>query len=90
MDAIKQVSLQVEQKLDQLATPIKPYVPAIARFLLVVTFLEDTLRILTQWTDQLYYLQTFQGMPWGISHLFLLVNIVLMSAGSIAAIAKMY
>ena len=36
------------------------YVPAIGRFLIVVTFLEDALRILTQWTDQLLYLHDFR------------------------------
>jgi len=28
-----------------------------AKFLIVVTFLEDALRIITQWGDQLWYLQ---------------------------------
>ena len=32
------------------------YLPAIGRFLIVVTFLEDALRIVTQWGDQLSYL----------------------------------
>lgn len=32
------------------------YLPAIGRFLIVVTFLEDALRIVTQWSDQLSYL----------------------------------
>lgn len=37
------------------------YVPAIGRFLIVVTFIEDALRILTQWSDQLLYLNEFRG-----------------------------
>lgn len=36
------------------------YLPAIGRFLIVVTFLEDSLRILTQWNDQLLYLRDFR------------------------------
>lgn len=36
------------------------YLPAIGRFLIVVTFLEDALRILTQWNDQLVYLHDFR------------------------------
>jgi ER-derived vesicles protein len=36
------------------------YLPAIGRFLIVVTFLEDALRILTQWNDQLLYLHDFR------------------------------
>ena len=40
--------------------PIKPYLPAIGRFLIVVTFLEDALRIITQWSDQLEYLHAYR------------------------------
>lgn len=37
------------------------YLPAIGRFLIVVTFIEDALRILTQWSDQVYYLRDYRG-----------------------------
>jgi len=36
------------------------YLPAIGRFLIVVTFLEDALRIITQWNDQLTYLHDYR------------------------------
>ena len=36
------------------------YLPAIGRFLIVVTFLEDALRIITQWSDQLAYLKDYR------------------------------
>jgi hypothetical protein len=36
------------------------YLPAIGRFLIVVTFLEDALRIITQWSDQLLYLHDYR------------------------------
>lgn len=36
------------------------YLPAIGRFLIVVTFIEDALRIITQWSDQLLYLNEFR------------------------------
>jgi hypothetical protein len=36
------------------------YLPAIGRFLIVVTFLEDALRIITQWNDQLLYLHDWR------------------------------
>jgi hypothetical protein len=36
------------------------YLPAIGRFLIVVTFLEDALRIVTQWSDQLLYLHDYR------------------------------
>lgn len=34
--------------------------PAVGRFLIVVTFLEDALRIITQWRDQLTYLHDYR------------------------------
>lgn len=34
--------------------------PAIGRFLIVVTFLEDALRIFTQWSDQVIYLREYR------------------------------
>ena len=36
------------------------HLPAIGRFLIVVTFLEDALRIITQWSDQLTYLKDYR------------------------------
>jgi hypothetical protein len=40
------------------------YLPGIGRFLIVVTFLEDALRIMTQWNDQLTYLHDYRhSMP---------------------------
>jgi SURF4 family len=36
------------------------YLPAIGRFLIVVTFIEDALRIITQWKDQLLYLHDYR------------------------------
>ena len=37
------------------------YLPAVGRFLIVVTFLEDTLRIITQWSEQLTYLNEYRN-----------------------------
>lgn len=43
-DRIDQVSSAVEDAVDTYSQPIKPHLPAIGRFLIVVTFLEDALR----------------------------------------------
>lgn len=56
MDAAKRYSSRIEAWLDGVSQPVKPYIPAVARFLLIVTYLEDSLRIVSQWSDQLYYL----------------------------------
>lgn len=39
---------------------VSRYLPAIGRFLIVVTFIEDAIRIITQWDDQLHYLKDFR------------------------------
>ncbi|OCF58785.1 hypothetical protein L486_03275 [Kwoniella mangroviensis CBS 10435] len=81
---------KVEDMIEAYTQPIRPYVPAMARFLIVVTFLEDALRIMTQWSDQLWYLQKHRHFPWGLSHLFLLINVFAMLAGSFGVIGKKY
>lgn len=60
LDAIREQTSKIEDWLDAAAEPIKPYLPAIGRFLIVVTFLEDALRIITQWSEQLYYLNSYR------------------------------
>jgi hypothetical protein len=60
LDAIREQTSKIEDWLDTIAEPLKPYLPAIGRFLIVVTFLEDALRIITQWTDQLVYLHDYR------------------------------
>jgi ER-derived vesicles protein len=99
LDAIRQQTSKIEDMLDSVAEPVKPYVkstthpgttitdscchesrhagqvfkavhslltghhrymPAIGRFLIVVTFLEDALRIITQWSDQILYLHDYR------------------------------
>jgi hypothetical protein len=57
MEKLQAFSKQVEDYAAIYSQPLKPHLPAIGRFLIVVTFLEDALRILTQWSDQLWYLQ---------------------------------
>merc|ERR1712230_205954 len=60
--------------LDTFSDPLKPYLPAIGRFLIVVTFLEDALRIITQWGDQLVYLHDYRHIPNGITHVFVITQ----------------
>lgn len=87
LDQIREQTSKIEDWLDTISDPLKPYVypvwdvlgdlartkgtpadqtwqcrylPMIGRFLIVVTFLEDALRILTQWSDQLIYLKDYR------------------------------
>ncbi|KAJ3026004.1 UNVERIFIED_CONTAM: hypothetical protein HDU68_006376 [Siphonaria sp. JEL0065] len=84
----QQLMTQFEQFLDRIAQPIKPYLPVLARFLLVVTFLEDSLRISTQYTDQKFYLKKHRGFWPAFADLFLITNVLLMVSCSILAIIK--
>jgi hypothetical protein len=57
IEKLRALSKTVEDNVEIYSQPLKPHLPAIGRFLIVVTFLEDALRILTQWSDQIWYLQ---------------------------------
>ncbi|KAJ1832874.1 ER-derived vesicles protein erv29 [Coemansia sp. RSA 2711] len=90
MDQIRNVSEQTEDVLEKVSRPLKPYIPWVARALLVSTFIEDSVRIMVQWQNQLYFLQAFRGFPWGVSHVFLLLNVVAMIVCSALAIGRRY
>ncbi|EGP91855.1 unnamed protein product [Zymoseptoria tritici ST99CH_1A5] len=90
LDAIRRQTSKIEDLLDTWSDPVKPYLPAIGRFLIVVTFIEDAIRILTQWGDQLEYLHQYRHMPWGVNHVFLLVNVVAMVSSSLLVIIRKY
>ncbi|APA14681.1 hypothetical protein SS1G_06678 [Sclerotinia sclerotiorum 1980 UF-70] len=90
LDAIREQTSKIEDFLDTLSDPVKPYLPAIGRFLIVVTFLEDALRIITQWSDQLLYLHDYRHIPSGLTHLFLIVNVLAMISCSTLVIARRY
>jgi len=88
LDAIREQTSKIEDFFDSIADPLKPYLPAIGRFLIVVTFLEDALRILTQWSDQLLYLHDYRHIPYGITHVFLILNVIAMSTCSTMIIVR--
>ncbi|OAA53972.1 copii-coated vesicle protein 4 [Niveomyces insectorum RCEF 264] len=90
LDAIRQQTSKIEDLLDTFSEPVKPYLPAIGRFLIVVTFLEDALRIVTQFGDQLRYLQDYRHIPWGITHVFLVANVLAMVSCSVLVIARRF
>ncbi|CAK5272403.1 unnamed protein product [Mycena citricolor] len=90
LEKLKAQARQVEDYVEIYSQPLKPHLPTIGRFLIVVTFLEDALRILTQWGDQIWYLQQHRKFPWGISHIFLLINVFTMLGASSMIILKRF
>ena len=59
VEKLRAFARTVEDNVDIYTQPLKPHLPAIGRFLIVGTFLEDSLRIVTQWGDQIWYLQRY-------------------------------
>lgn len=90
MDRVKQLSSRAEDLIDVYTQSLKPYIPAFGRFLIVATFLEDALRILLQWSDQATYLTIYRGFPAILTQLFLLTNVVLMTAASALVIMRRF
>lgn len=75
-EKVENFSSSMEDIIDKVGQPVKPYIPIIARFLIVATFLEDALRIVTQWSAQVDFMESRRGFPTGLSHLFLFLNVV--------------
>ena len=64
IDKLRYYAKQIEDYVEIYSQPLRPHLPAIGRFLIIVTFLEDSLRIVTQWGDQLWYLHKYvSGIP---------------------------
>lgn len=74
--ALKSTSERAEHFIGLIRTPIKPYLPAVSRFLIVATFYEDALRILWQWSDQVMYLELARFFPGYTAHMFLGFNAI--------------
>ncbi|CAJ0838441.1 13488_t:CDS:2 [Entrophospora sp. SA101] len=71
MDQIKEYSSKAEDILEAISQPFKPHIPAIARFLIVATFLEDALRILFQWSSFLIIKRKY--LEYAVLSLFLVI-----------------
>uniref|UniRef100_A0A060T0U8 ARAD1C18414p n=1 Tax=Blastobotrys adeninivorans TaxID=409370 RepID=A0A060T0U8_BLAAD len=82
------LSEQVDNMLGVVARPVKPFLPAIGRFLIVVTFIEDAFRIMSQWGDQVHYVYNVRHVPYVLTLLFFGLNILCMFAGSALVILK--
>ncbi|OBA27894.1 SURF4-domain-containing protein [Hanseniaspora valbyensis NRRL Y-1626] len=67
---------------------IRPYTPVLARFFIVATFFEDSLRIFNQWSDQVFYLWHYRHIPYFLSFTFLLLISLTMLVGSCLLVIK--
>ncbi|KZS97249.1 SURF4-domain-containing protein [Sistotremastrum niveocremeum HHB9708] len=87
---IKQIASKIEDLIDIYSQPLRPHLGSIGRFLIVVTFLEDSWRITTQWSDQCWYLEKHRHFPKFFSNLFLFLNVITMITCAPAVILKRY
>lgn len=90
LEKVKEYSSKAEDLIDMYTQPVKPYLPALGRFLIVVTFYEDALRIMTQWSDQTLYLHRYRHIPLFFVYLFLVVNVVVMMGASTTVILRRF
>jgi uncharacterized membrane protein YphA (DoxX/SURF4 family) len=88
MEKLRDTSQHAEVVLNNLAAPLKPYLSHIGRFLLVVTFLEDALRIFMQWSEQVRFMEYYRSFPRSLAHIFLFYNVTMMLTGSIMGLAR--
>lgn len=88
LEKLRQYASKIEDMVDLYSQPLRPHLPSIGRFLIVITFLEDSLRIITQWSDQIWYLQKHRHFPWFLACLFLFINVVTMLGGSFLTVTK--
>lgn len=84
-------STKVEEVLEHpQVKKITPYVPQIGRFLIVATFYEDSLRILSQWSDQVYYLWNYRHIPYVLVVFLLLLVVATMIVSSTFIVARKF
>lgn len=81
-------SKKTEDLIDQYFSPLKPYVPAIGRSFIVATFYEDSIRIFSQWHEQIYYLHNYRHMYKWFTMVFLFVNVSVMIVASTLLIVR--
>ena len=88
LDQFEDISKKVEDILDDNFKPVKPFIPAIGRLFLVATFYEDSLRICSQWSEQVYYLHNYRHIWRWLTLTFLFLNIVTMLTASTLLILR--
>jgi ER-derived vesicles protein len=87
---LKKINVKVEEFVEDWGSPLKPYIPSAARFLIVATFVEDGLRIFFQWPNQVMFLKRFRGFSSFVAMVFLVVNMVLQLVCSTLVLIRKY
>ena len=69
---------------------IRPHLPALSRLFLVFTFIEDAIRVQSEFGDQIQYISGTRGYNYAFAWLILVINVITMWIGSILVIANKY
>ncbi|CAR21766.1 ER-derived vesicles protein ERV29 [Lachancea thermotolerans] len=89
MDELDKLSNKVDDLTDHpVVQKLKPYTPAISRFFIVATFYEDSFRIISQWSDQVFFLWNYRHLPYFFVVLFLLAVVLSMTVGATMLILR--
>ncbi|EMG48380.1 ERV29 ER-derived vesicles protein ERV29 [Candida maltosa Xu316] len=88
LEKFEDVAKKIEDLIDDYFKVFKPYVPAIGRAFLVATFYEDTLRIFSQWSEQVYYLHNYRHYWRWLTMAFLINNMLVMTIASTLVIIR--
>ncbi|KAJ8902706.1 hypothetical protein NDN08_006026 [Rhodosorus marinus] len=77
-------------RLTKLKKVVSPYFPIMARFLLILTFLEDGIRVLFEFSAQVYFLKSHYGLPKWLAGFILIVTVLLSFVGAGLVMTKKY
>uniref|UniRef100_A0A7S0BTP8 DoxX family protein n=1 Tax=Rhodosorus marinus TaxID=101924 RepID=A0A7S0BTP8_9RHOD len=77
-------------RLTKIKKVVSPYFPIMARFLLVLTFFEDGMRVLLEFASQVYFLNSHYGMPNWLAGFILIVTVLLSLIGAGLVMTKKY
>jgi len=81
---------QIIQKLNpQQVRKLQGYISKSARVMLTATFMEDAVRIITEFTPQLNFLVASRGCPTIIAYFVLVFSVVMQIGGSVSIIAQL-
>lgn len=81
---------QADDVADRVLRATKAYLPHVARFCLVATFIDDGLRMWFQWPEQKDYVSLTWGCGDALGHLFVLLNMLLQLAGCGMVLIRKY
>lgn len=81
------IAEKTEEISEKFIDKFKPYLPSIARICLCATFIEDSLRMITQFSDQTGYMKDQLGSRF-LGVLFVIFNFLTQITGSVLILSK--